>query len=74
MPVSHYIDTVRGIMFVNRSGTIDSHDESRAFLKRDQDPLVVPGIPVIVDCTGVDPPDTTEVVEYIAHHSKHMAQ
>lgn len=74
MSIAHYVDKVRGILFVSRSGTIDTHDENRAFHERSDNPLIVPGIPVIVDCTGMDPPDTTEVVQYIARHSMHIAR
>jgi len=74
MPVSHYVDRARGILFVTRSGTINRHDEDRSFQKRNDDPSIIPGIPVVVDCTGVDPPDTTEIVQYIADHSMHTAQ
>lgn len=35
---------------------------------RSADPLFVPGIPVLLDCTMVDPADRTEVVQYLASH------
>jgi hypothetical protein len=74
MPVSHFVDSTRGILFIIRSGAIDTHDENRSFQEIDDDPLVVSGIPVIVDCTGVDPPDTAEIIHYIANHAMHLAQ
>lgn len=66
MPVEHSVDEKSGIMHVRRWGTITTQDEEIALNRRRKDPLVVPNIPVIVDCREVDPPDTTEVVRYIA--------
>lgn len=63
MPIEHKVDKETGIMYVRRWGAITTHDEEGALLKRREDPLVVPGIPVIVDCREVNPPDTTEVVQ-----------
>lgn len=76
MPVSHYVDRTRGrdILFVTRSGTIDTQDESLAFQERDADSSVVPGIPVVVDCSGVNPTDSAEVVRYIVRYSMQLAQ
>ena len=59
---------------MTRKGIIDARDESLAFQERDADPSVFHGIPVIVDCTEVDPPDTTEVVRYVARYSMRLAK
>ena len=66
MPIEHTVDKKTGIMNVRRWGLITTQDEDSALLKRSEDPLVVPGIPVIVDCRDVDPPDSTKVTHYIA--------
>ena len=66
MPIEHKVDEKTGIMHVRRWGAITTHDEEAAIKKRNEDQLVVPGIPVIVDCREVDPPDSSEVVRYIA--------
>ena len=66
MPIEHKVDEKTGIMHVRRWGAITTHDEEAAIKKRNENQLVVPGIPVIVDCREVDPPDSSEVVRYIA--------
>ena len=66
MPIEHMVDQKTGIMHVRRWGEITTHDEEDALNKRIKDPMVVPNIPVIVDCREVDPPDSTEVVHYLA--------
>jgi hypothetical protein len=66
MPIEHRVDKKTGIMHVRRWGEITTRDEQTALRKRRKDPLVVPGIPVIVDCTEIDPPDTPEVIYFIA--------
>ena len=66
MPIEHTVDEKTGIMHVRRWGKITTHDEKAALEKRKNDPLVVPNIPVIVDCRKVDPPDSIEVVRYLA--------
>lgn len=66
MPISHYVDTDLGILKVTRSGSIQTQDEAKAFRDRKKDPLIKPGIPVLVDCREVSPSDSTEVVEYLA--------
>jgi hypothetical protein len=66
MPIEHYVDPKTGIMHVRRWGEISTHDEKAALKKRRSDPLVVPNIAVVVDCRDVDPPDSIEVVHYIA--------
>lgn len=66
MPIEHRIDRETGIMFVRRWGHIDTHDEEDALRAKKRDPLFVPGIPVLVDCREVDPPDSKEVVQYLA--------
>jgi hypothetical protein len=66
MPIEHMVEERTGMMHVRRWGQITTHDEEDALHKRRKDPLIVPNIPVIVDCREVDPPDTTETVQYIA--------
>ena len=61
-------------MHVRRWGEITAHDEDAALIKRQQDPLVVPGISVLVDCREVDPPDATEVTNHIADRVSAMAE
>ncbi|MBC8430981.1 MAG: hypothetical protein H8D96_03580 [Desulfobacterales bacterium] len=73
MPVEHMVDEKTGIMRVRRWGEITTHDEEAALKRRNKDPLVVPNIPVIVDCREVDPPETTEVVQYIANQVTALA-
>jgi len=66
MPVQHKVDLEIGILHVERWGHINTHDEERACRERSIDPLVTPGIPVLVDCTKVEPTDSVETVRYIA--------
>ncbi|MBK81454.1 MAG: hypothetical protein CMQ43_11165 [Gammaproteobacteria bacterium] len=66
MPIEHRVDPGQGILFVTRSGSIDTQDEHDALDRRRADPLVQPGIRVLVDCCAVDPADSTEVVHYLA--------
>ena len=73
MPIEHRVDPASGVLRVRRWGSIESQDEEKACRVRAQDPLVVPGIPVLVDCTAVDPPDTVETVRYLADRITHTA-
>ena len=73
MSIEHMVDKKTGIMHVRRWGKITTHDEHDAIIKRSEDPLVVPDIPVIVDCREVEPADTTEVVKYIADRATAIA-
>jgi len=66
MPIEHIVHEKTGIMHVRRWGKITTHDEEAALTKRRKDPLIVPNIPVIVDCPEVDPPESSEIVRYIA--------
>ena len=74
MPIEHVVDPETGIMHVRRWGKIKTCDEDRALRKRREDPLVVPGIPVIVDCREVDPPDTTHLTNHIADRISALAE
>ena len=74
MPIDHIVDKKTGIMHVRRWGEITTQDEENALIKRRQDPLVVPGISVLVDCREVDPPDTTEVTNHIAARVSAIAE
>lgn len=67
MPIEHRVDIQSGIMYVRRWGAVTTQDERRALKRRAADPLVRPHIPVLVDCREVDPPDSTEVVQYLAN-------
>jgi hypothetical protein len=62
-----------GIMHVRRWGKITRRDEDCALEKRRQGPMFVPGIPVIVDCREVDPPDTTTLTHHVASRVSAMA-
>ena len=73
MPIEHHVDKESGIMHVRRWGEIRTHDEEAALKRRNEDPCVVANIPVIVDCREVDPPDTTEVVKYLARRVTDLA-
>lgn len=73
MPIEHTVDTTNGLLRVRRWGHITTHDETRAGEERAKDPLVVPGIPVLVDCTAIEPADTTETVRYLADCSSRLA-
>lgn len=66
MPIEHRVDPEAGILHVRRWGPVSTQDEDRACREREADPLVVPGIPVLVDTTGVEPADSPETVRYIA--------
>lgn len=74
MPIEHKVDEETGIMHVRRWGAITTHDEDTAIIKRNEDPAVVPNIPVIVDCREVEPPDSPEVVQYIADKATMIAE
>lgn len=73
MPIDHVVDQKTGIMHVRRWGKITTCDEDSALSKRREDPLVMPGISVIVDCREVDPPDTTHLTNHIAAKISAMA-
>ena len=73
MPIEHHVDEKSGIMHVRRWGEITTHDEEAALKEWNEDPHIVPNIPVIVDCREVDPPDTTEVVQYLANRVTALA-
>ncbi len=74
MPIKHSVDVEKGLMLVHRWGDISTQDEIKACQDRARDPLVVPGIKVLVDCTEVDPPDSTETIKYIADCSASLAR
>jgi hypothetical protein len=73
MPIHHLVDRETGILHVTRDGNITTHDEQDALRKRVKDPLIIPGIPVLVDCRNVEPPDSTEVVTYLAQQITGLA-
>jgi len=66
MPIEHKVDPETGVLHVDRWGHINTHDEEHACRERSMDPLFTPGIPVLVDCTRVEPVDSTETVRYVA--------
>lgn len=66
MPIEHHFDQCNRILVVRRWGHITTHDEERACAEREADPQISPGIPVLVDCREVEPPDSTETVRYVA--------
>jgi hypothetical protein len=74
MPITHHVDRERNILFVTRSGAIDVREEQQAFRERGKDPLVVPGIPVLADCTEVNPPDTPAVIKYLGYLTSVIAK
>ena len=67
MPIEHQVDEKTGILHVRRWGNITARDEMDALMSRAEDPLVISGIPVLVDCREVDPPDSTEMIQYLAN-------
>jgi hypothetical protein len=67
VPIEHQVDEKTGILNVRRWGNITARDEIDALMSRAEDPLVIPGIPVLVDCREVDPPDSTEMIQYLAN-------
>jgi len=73
MPIEHRIDEKTGILHIRRWGAVKTHDEELAMQKRKEDLLAVPNIPVLVDCREVDPPDSTEVVQYLANKVMSLA-
>lgn len=66
MPIEHEVDIRQHLLRVRRWGNISTHDEAGACRDRAKDPLIVPGIPVLVDCTHIEPADSTEVIRYLA--------
>ena len=66
MPIEHRVDPETGFLVIRRWGHIVTHDEKSAFEDRSKDPLVVPNIPTLVDCREIEPPDSTEVIQYLA--------
>ena len=66
MPIQHMVDPETGILHVLRWGHISTHDEEGACRDRSEDPLISPGISVLVDCTKVEPADSSETVRYIS--------
>jgi len=74
VPIEHNVDLDSGILFVRRWGSIDTQDEEEALRKRVEDPLVTEGIPVLVDCREVSPPDSVKVVKYLAHNATNLAK
>jgi len=62
MPVEHVVDFERHLLRVRRWGHISTHDETKACEDRKNDEAVVPGIPVLVDCTAVEPADSPETI------------
>ena len=73
MPITHHFDRELNILFVTRSGSISSQDEQRALRERQANPLIVPGIPVLVDCRHVDPADSRDTVKYISEKVTQLA-
>lgn len=73
MPIEHRVDEKTGFLHVRRWGTITAQDEIQALKSRSEDPLVIPGIPVLVDCREVEPPDSTEVIQYLANRIIYIA-
>jgi hypothetical protein len=73
MSIEHRVDPEMGILFVKRSGRIRTRDEELAFKQRQEDPLVVPGISVLVDCREVSPADSTKVIRYLAGQVTNLA-
>ena len=73
MPITHHVDRELNILFVTRSGPVSSLDEQKALRARRVDRLVVPGIPVLVDCRWVEPSDNSDTVKYIADKVTKMA-
>ncbi|MDH3455475.1 MAG: hypothetical protein OER90_01420 [Gemmatimonadota bacterium] len=68
MPVTHYVDTERNILFVKRSGQTSPEEEEASFRARKEDPAITSGIPVFVDSREVDPPDASETIQRIAYN------
>ena len=73
MPVEHWVDVPMNLLRVRRWGHISTQDESQACRDRERDPLVVPGIRVLVDCTKVEPADSVETIKYIADCTTRIA-
>ena len=73
MPISHSVEVETGILRVRRWGAVTTQDEEQACKDREGDPQVVPGIPVLVDCTEVEPPDSTETIKYVASCTTQLA-
>jgi hypothetical protein len=73
MPIFHVVDSEREILFVTRSGSILTQDEEAARRQREADPRIVPGMAVLVDCRAVEPPDSPQVVRYLADNIERLA-
>ncbi|MBI1371862.1 MAG: hypothetical protein GC159_03760 [Phycisphaera sp.] len=74
MPITHRIAPDEGIMYVTRSGAIDTQDEIAALDARKADPDFRPGLGVLVDCRDVKPDDSVEVIHYLAKHANQHAE
>lgn len=73
MPITYRVDSTRNILFVTRTGSIAAHHEKEAFRLRQADELIVPGMGVVVDCRGVEPADSVEVVRYLTDYAVALA-
>jgi hypothetical protein len=73
MPIEHRVDSATSILFVTRSGHIKTRDEELALDHRMKDPLIAPGIPVLVDCRRVNPAESTKTVKYLAKQVTNLA-
>ena len=72
MPLAYTVDVAANLLRVRRWGRITAHEEEKACRQRACDPLVVPGIQVLVDCKAVEPADTTEMVRSISDCTRHI--
>ena len=73
MPIEHRVDPETGFLLVRRWGLIDTYDEEAAFEERSKDSQVVQGLPVLIDCRDVDPPDSKQVIQYLANRGSRIA-
>ncbi len=66
MPIEHWIEDEPPMLRVRRWGAIPEVDEDDDFKACLADPRVGPGIPVLVDCSDIDPPDDPHTIRHLA--------
>jgi hypothetical protein len=73
MPTEYAVDEALGILRIRRWGSMSTEDEDRASDDRSHDLLVKQGLPVLLDCRGVEPADTGVLVRYLADSANRLS-
>lgn len=74
MPSEHRVDEATGILHIRRWGELTIPDDHEARQLRRADPSIPAHAPVLLDCREVSPPDSVEVVKYLAHHASYLSK